>query len=317
MKIYKMPVLLAMLLFFVVGPATAQTRAIDATFDVLEVTSGQSDLVLDYSIEAKSWKRMKRAGISPQLLFHERVEGSLVFRYAFDLKDRRGKITLPVAVYEGADRLLVSVSGFSGKSFVASSSFGSGGADGLVIKMGPRKKGKGPKHKHEYHPPEPIPEPIPEPPIDYSVLIVEACTAHAKDASKCIAEASQLEPHVAPEVVEACGKTTKWDTDLAKCMESARGWSYLAGESVMACASSSRFPSDHVKCMAAARPHTMPVASINACVAGSKFSSDHTKCLDVSSPLGDRAPGIINACSSSSKFPSDHRKCLEQAAMLR
>lgn len=321
----KMSVLVVLMSVLFSGFAWAGSpQGMGVHFDALDTRVERKGFYLDYRLSQRTWNELKRANISPQLHIHERGrQGSLRFQYALDLKGRSGKLLIPQYVLDDSrGELVVSVMGYSGSVFVATTSVEGGDfAEYVVLKFGrahddrdrdrdkdrdrdrdkDRDRDRGERKKGD----------------DAMVKIVEKCAEHAQDAAKCIAGASRLEPREAPSIIDACGKTTDWDSDLVTCMKSAEGFSRLGADVILACAESSRFASDHVKCVGAAKPHSSPVEAIKACSKSTRFPSDQVQCLQVSSPLRDRAAQIIDICAKTSTFASDQRKCIQQAALQK
>jgi hypothetical protein len=293
-------------------------------FESLDTRVERKGFYLEYRFSQRTWNDLKRENISPQLHLHERGrQGTLRFQYALNLKGRSGKVLIPQHVLDDSrGELIVSVVGYSGSTFVAMTSVEGGDyAEYVILQFGrghgddrddrdkdrrDRDKDRRDRDKDRGDRRD-----------DAMVKIVEKCVEHSQDSAKCIAGASHLLPREAPAIIDACGKTTDWDSDLVACLKSAEGYSRFGAEVILACAESSRFASDHVKCVAAAKPHTMPVDAIKACTKSSRFPSDQVQCLQVSSPLQDRAAQIIEICSKSSSFASDQRKCIQQAALQK
>ena len=185
-----------MMLMVSATSAFAQGRALDVEFkDVDAVAKRGGALTVEYTIKKRSWRELKREGITPRINLYVERENRRGYNYAYSVElDRRsGRIEYPreFVNVRGMRTVEFEVVGFAGASRVDRVTYGSECASKIRVALARRGKGGGDRVDRD------------RPRRGARAQLVAACerqTKYSSELNRCIDEAAALPLEVAASV---------------------------------------------------------------------------------------------------------------------
>ena len=303
-----------MMLMVSATSAFAQGRALDVEFrDVDAVARRGGALTVEYTIKKKSWRELKREGITARINLYVERENRRGYNYAYSVElDRRsGRIEYPKEFVNvrGMRTVEFEVVGFAGASHVDRVTFGSECASKIRVALAREGRPGGDGVDND------------RPLRGARARLVAACERQTKFSSefnRCIDEAAALQLEVAASVVDFCGGQTRFATGLYTCIESAATLRHDPIASIKACGAVTKFDSEVKACVQLAASFDRPAApSVAACGAQTRFNTGFNSCLKAARDVPGRRVGqLVEACGVASKFDQGLVSCVKAASGL-
>ena len=317
-SVFALTTVLAFLGF--VSSAFAADTDLELKFRKLEAQTERGALVINYKINKKSWKDVRKAGITPQLSIYTAARnGEPDFRYSVALSSQKGSFTFPKSLkIRHFNELEVRVTGFNGFYQIEHITFGERCADSLRIAIShPSHHGHGGR---DYNRPRKTPKRtkvVRNDGASFTAALVQACKNNVSsfESSKCIAKANKIDTKHAIAVVNACGTYTEWDSDFRKCMDK----SLLFGRvnpapAVNACGKATEWSSELLTCLDRSAKYGYQASkTVQACDAHTEWNSDFNKCIDGSRTLGRNGHLVVNACGQGADWASELHQCIRDS----
>jgi hypothetical protein len=292
--------------------ASAQGRALDVEFKDVDVVAARGGaLTLEYTIKQKSWRELKRAGISPRINLYVEREDRRGYSYAYsvELDRRNGRIEYPreLVNVRGMRTVEFEVVGFSGANRVDRVTFGSECASTIRLAIARRGKPGGGG--------------VDRPGRGARAQLVAACerqTKFSSELNRCIEEAAALPVAFAAPVVDECGAQTRHATGLYACIEGAATLRHDPVASLQACGAATKYDTEMKACVKRAASFDRPAAPVvTACGAQSRFNSGFNRCLDAAREVsGNRVGQLVEACGAATQHDQGLASCVKTASGL-
>ena len=308
---------------------------IDVEFDAVEVYSKRGDAVLDYTIDSRSWRQLRKASIEPRLnIYTPGRRGRYVYRYSVPLKDRKGRILYNKrdVDIDGIKSVRIEVVGYSGAFRVDEISYKSKESKLLTINVSRARRTHDDRHddrrrdRHDDRRGDRHDDRRGDRHDDgrrasaSKADLIKACdrqTSYDSELNKCVELALELPfPRVADKVVDACGVATSYSSGLNSCLKESAKLQGRPVEAVSACGKATSYDSEVKSCLqkAADFNHRNAGEVIAACDAHTSYSSDLNSCISAAKKLDRDHAAVVNACGGATRYASELRRCIEKSA---